>query len=137
MRIGCAVALAGAFAVTGCGREEDHANRDRPATSINVTAAIADGRVNVSPEKIGAGPVRLIVSNQTGSAQALTFRTGGGDAGVTRTSAPIRPASTGTLEIDDVTEGRYEIRTSDRRVEPAAITVGAPRASAQGELLLP
>jgi len=136
MRIGCAVALAGAFAVTGCGREEDHANRDRPATSINVTAAIADGRVNVSPEKIGAGPVRLIVSNQTPSAQAVTLETGGDAAGVTETTEPIDPNGTGTLEVD-VTEGDYEIATDDGEIEPAAVTVGAPRPSAQNELLLP
>ena len=129
--------LAGALAVAGCGEEDDHANEQRPPTSINVTAAIADGRVNVSPERIGAGPVRLIVSNQTTSAQTLTFRTAGNDAGVTGTSGPIPSSGTGTLEIHDVAQGEYEVRTSDRRVEPAAITVGAPRRSAQDRLLLP
>ena len=48
-----------------CGEDEDHANRDRPAASINVTAAIIDGRINVSPRSVGAGPIRLIVTNQT------------------------------------------------------------------------
>ena len=137
MRIRCALALVGAVAATGCGEEREHANEVRPAASVNVTAAIADGRVNVSPETVGAGPIRLIVSNQTESAQALTFETGGGDAGVTATSVPIGPSGTGTLEIDDVAEGEYEVRSSDRGVAPAAITVGAPRPSAQDELLLP
>ena len=131
--------LAGAVAVAGagCGDEEDHANLERPAASVNVTAAIADGRVNVSPERIGAGPIRLIVSNQTRSAQSLTFETGGNDPGVTRESAPIPPSGTGTLEVDDVAEGEYEIRSSDRKLRPAAISVGAPRPSAQDQLLLP
>src|SRR5688572_19483634 len=136
MRIRCALALAGALGVAGCGAEEDHANRDRPATSINATAAIADGRVNVSPREVGAGPIRLIVSNQTRAAQARTFATAGDDAGLTQTSAPITPSGTGTLEVD-VTEGEYEISASDGGVKPAAVTVGAPRESAQNELLLP
>jgi hypothetical protein len=36
-----------------------------------------------------------------------------------------------------VTEGDYEIRSSDGGVKPAAVSVGAPRESAQNELLLP
>jgi hypothetical protein len=136
MRIRCALALAAALGVAGCGAEEDHANRERPASSINVTAAIADGRINVSPRRFGAGPVRLIVSNQTASAQALTFETGGDASGVTQTSRPIPPSGTGTLEVD-VTEGDYEISSSDGRIKPAPVTVGAPRESAQNDLLLP
>ena len=136
MRIRCALVVVGALAAAGCGEQEDHANRDRPPTSINVTAAIADGRIHVSPREFGAGPIRLIVSNQTASAQALTVETGGDDAGVTQTSQPIAPSGTGTLEVD-VTEGDYEIRSSDGGVKPAAVRVGAPRESAQNELLLP
>src|SRR5688572_27518103 len=136
MRIRCALVVVGALAAAGCGEQEDHANRERPPTSINVTAAIADGRIHVSPRRFGAGPIRLIVSNQTASAQALTVETGGGDAGVTQTSQPIAPSGTGTLEVD-VTEGDYEIRSSDGGVKPTAVKVGAPRESAQNELLLP
>jgi hypothetical protein len=133
---GCALALAGAFGLPACGQQEDHPNHDRPASSINVTAAIADGRINVSPENFGAGPIRLIVSNQTPSPQALTFETGGGAAGVTQTTAPINPAGVATLEVD-VTEGQYEITTDDGAIKPAAVKVGAPRASAQSQLLQP
>jgi hypothetical protein len=136
MRIRCALALVGALGVAGCGAEDDHANRERPPVSINVTAAIADGRVNVSPREFGAGPIRLIVSNQTASAQAVTFETGGGESGLTQTSEPITPSGMGTLEVD-VTEGDYEISTSDGAIKPAAVTVGAPRESGQNQLLLP
>ena len=135
----CAFALAGVLGLPACGEDEDHANRERPAASINVTAAIIDGRVIVSPRRFGAGPIRLIVTNQTKSAQALTFETdevGGDSPGITRTTAPIRPAGTGTLEVD-VREGDYAISTADRAIEPADVKVGAPRASAQGDLLLP
>jgi hypothetical protein len=136
MRMRCALVVAAAAGIAGCGDDEDHANRDRPAVAINVTAAIADGRIHVSPRSFGAGPIRLIVSNQTTSAQAVTLETGGGASGVTQTTAPITPAGTGTLEVD-VPEGDYELSTDDRKVEPASLTVGAPRPSAQNDLLLP
>jgi hypothetical protein len=135
MRVRCALTVAAALGFAGCG-EEDHANRDRPAASINVTAAIADGAIHVSPRKFGAGPIRLLVSNQTASPQELTFETGGDGSGVTQTTTPIEPDGAGTLEVD-VTEGEYEISTADDKVEPAAVAVGAPRPSAQSDLLLP
>jgi hypothetical protein len=130
----CALALAGLLA--GCGQEEDHANRERPAASINVTAAIIDGRVNVSPERFGAGPIRLIVTNQTDSEQAVTIETGGNDPGITETSDPIIPSGTTTMEVD-VPEGGYSIATEDGAIEPASVTVGKARASAQHQLLQP
>jgi hypothetical protein len=135
----CALALAGLAGLTACGEEEDHANRERPAASVNLTAAIIDGRINVSPRKVGAGPIRLIVTNQTASPQTLTFETdevGGGAPGLTRTTAPIDPSSTATLEVD-VREGEYSVSTEDGDIRPAAVAVGAPRPSAQSSLLQP
>jgi hypothetical protein len=150
MRIRCAVALAAAVGIAGCG-DEDHVNHDRPPASINVTAAIADGGIHVSPRRFGAGPIRLIVSNQTAALQKLTFETDGDASGITQTTAPIVPDGTATLEVD-VTEGDYEISTAEDeageahagderaargRIPPAAVAVGAPRPSAQNELLQP
>jgi hypothetical protein len=136
MRMRCALLVAAAAGIAGCGDDEDHANRERPAAAINVTAAIADGRIHVSPRTFGAGPIRLIVSNQMPSAQAVTLETGGGGSGVTGTTGPITPAGTGTLAVD-VPEGDYELSTDDRKVEPTAVKVGAARPSSQNDLLLP
>jgi hypothetical protein len=130
----CALALSGVLA--GCGQEEDHANRDRPPKSINVTAAIIDGRINVSPTEFGAGPIRLIVTNQTDAEQAVTIATGGSESGITETSDPIIPSGTTTLEVD-VPEGDYEITAEGQGIRPASVSVGAPRPSAQDQLLLP
>jgi hypothetical protein len=135
MRIRCALAVAAAAGIAGCG-DEDHANRERPPATINVTAAIADGRIHVSPREFGAGPIRLLVSNQTASAQEVTFETAGDASGSTQTSAPIGPQGAGTLEID-TTEGEYELSTGDGGIRPVAVKVGAPRPSAQNELLQP
>jgi hypothetical protein len=130
----CALALAGAL--SACGDDEDHANKERPAVSINVTAAIIDGRINVSPREFGAGPIRLIVTNQTDSEQAVTLATGGSEAGITETSDPITPSGTTTLEVD-VPEGEYEITAGNGQIRPASVTVGTARPSAQDQLLQP
>ena len=130
----CALALSGALA--GCGQDEDHANRERPAPSVNVTAAIIDGRINVSPDSFGAGPIRLVVTNQTDSEQSVRIATGGNDPGITQESDPITPSGTTTLEVD-VPEGEYEVRTADDAVRPTGLRVGPARASSQDTLLLP
>ena len=134
---GCALALAGTLAASGCGGGGDRVNRDRPAPTISVTAAIADGRIHVSPRRFGAGPIRLIVSNQTRVAQAVTFETGGSDApGITQTTPPIAPAGTTTIEVE-VRKGVYALKTADRAIRPASGLVGKRRASAQDALLQP
>jgi hypothetical protein len=134
-----ALALAGLLAVSACGEREEHANRERPAAPINVTAAIIDGRINVSPRRFGAGPLRLFVTNQTSTPQSITFETdelGGDEPGLTRTTAPINPSATAMLQAD-VREGDYRVSAADDQIEPASVKVGAPRPSAQGELLQP
>ena len=135
----CALAAAALLALPACGEDDDHVNRLRPPASISVTAAIIDGRINVSPARFGAGPIRLIVTNQTGSEQAVTLETdevGGSSGGITRSTGPIGPSSTATLEVD-VREGDYAISADDGGIEPATLKVGAPRPSAQGDLLQP
>jgi len=122
-------------APAGCGQDEDHPNRDRPAASINVTAAIIDGRINVSPRNVGAGPIKLLVTNQTDADQEVTLETGGNSPGITQTSS-ITPAATSTMEVD-VPEGEYTISAADRAIRPTSLTVGEARPSAQDQLLLP
>ena len=131
--IACALALTGALA--GCGQEDDHANRERPAASINVSAAIIDGRINVSPRSFGAGPIRLLVTNQTDSSQEVTLETSGNSPGITQTSTVTASATT-KMEVD-VPEGEYTITAADRAIRPASFTVGEARPSAQDQLLLP
>ena len=134
-RTACALLLASAVALPACGGG-DHENRERPPASITVTAAVGKQRIEVSPRRFGAGPIRLLISNQTASPQEVTFETAGDEPGLTQTTAPINPAGTATLELD-LTEGKYAMTAADDGVEPAAVTVGAPRPSAQNELMLP
>ena len=134
-----AVSAAGVLgALAGCGGEADYANKPRPAAPINVTAAISDKRISISPKKFGAGPVVFIVSNQTGDERTLTLQTeelGGDKPGIKRSSDPIAPRGTGTLKAD-VREGSYAISVGDG-LSPASLEVGPARKSAQDELLAP
>jgi hypothetical protein len=134
-----ATALVLASAAAGCGAGEDFANKPRPPAPINVTAAITDGGISVSPARFGAGPIMLIVSNQSRSAQKVTLETNeidGDGPGIRQTTRPIDPRGTATIQVD-VRQGTYELRTADRAVQPVAIRVGAKRKSSQNELMQP
>ena len=127
-----------ACGIAGCGGDDDYANRPRPATPINVTAAISDSKVSVSPKTFGAGPIVMIVSNQTPSQQTLTLETdelGGSQPGLRR-STPVGPNGTATLKVD-VRKGTYALSTRGDGIKAASVEVGAPRKSAQDELLQP
>ena len=66
-----AVAIGVCVPDTGCGGEEtDYANQPRPPATILITARIGDERISVSPREFGAGPIELIVSNQTETRRA-------------------------------------------------------------------
>jgi hypothetical protein len=135
----CAPALAVAAAASGiaCGSENtSYTNAPRPPSPINVTAAITNQRIEVSPRRFGAGPIVLIISNQSSDAQAVTFQTDGGEAGIRQTTSAINPAGTAQLQMD-VDQGSYQLSVADRSIRPASVRVGGPRPSAQHALLQP
>ena len=136
----CGTWVAAALVATACGGEDDgHANAARPPSPITVTAAITDAGVSVSPRRFGAGPIVLVVSNQTDRARSVTFETdeiAGEGPGIRQTTSPINPSGTASLQLD-VRRGTYRLGTGGRRPPPASLRVGARRASAQDELLQP
>src|SRR4051812_36999212 len=86
-----AFALAG---VAGCGSGKDYANNDRPPSPVNLTAAISARSVSVSPKHFGAGPIVLIVTNQSSASQRVTLTTdeiGGAEPGIKQSTGPINP----------------------------------------------
>ncbi len=135
-----AVVLGAAALAAGCGGEDDdYENKARPPAPIVVSASIGEDRVSVSPRRFGAGPITLIVTNQTRSAQQLTLETdeiGGTDSGIERKTGPINPGDTASLKAD-LREGTYRIAVNGRGIAEAALDVGEPRESAQNELLQP
>ena len=122
-----------------CGSESDYANKLRPPSPINVTAAITDDRVVVSPKRFGAGPIVLIIANQSSKAREVTIETdevAGNRAGIRQRTSPVNARGTAELKVD-VREGTYRLSVDADDIEPAQLEVGAKRASAQNELLQP
>ena len=133
---GIAAALA---TVAGCGGGSDYKNDPRPPAPINVTAAITNSKVSVSPQRFGAGPIVLVISNQSSSAQEVTFETdelGGEEPGRTFSTTPINPRGTATLKVE-VRQGDWKLGTKDGGIRAAAVSVGKERKTAQDELLQP
>jgi hypothetical protein len=107
---------------------------------IIITASISTEQVSVSPKRFGAGPITLIVSNQTGASQRVTLESddapGSGEPGVRQQTAPINPRDTAQLEAN-VRPGRYRVAVEGGGIDAATVDVGAPRPSAQNQVLLP
>ncbi len=141
LRVTLAAALALAAALSGCGEEEtaDYQNKPRPPAPINVTAAIDNERVRVSPVEFGSGPVVIIISNQSTAAQRVTFETdelGGDTGGISRSTGEIAARSTGQLKVDPPS-GTYSLSASTSSIRAATVEVGERRESAQNDLLQP
>jgi hypothetical protein len=137
--LAAALVLAGAAWLAGCGDTQPRANDDRPAVPVMMTAAVHDDVVQVSPTSVGAGPITLVVSNQSTRPQRVTFETdelGARTAGRRASTATIAPQDTGRLTIDART-GRYSVHVADRTIRAASVRIGPPRASGQDRLLLP
>ena len=134
-----AVAAVLSGTVAACGDEDDYANEPRPPSPIVVSAAVTDGRVSVSPKRFGAGPVNLIVTNQTDRAQEITLETdeiGGSAPGIQQRTGPINPGDTASLKAD-LKQGTYKVGVDSQNIRAAALDVADARPSAQNELLQP
>jgi len=143
-RQAAAAACASAVALTlvACGSDDHkYSNAQRPPTPIVVSAAINDQTVSVSPRRFGAGPITLIISNQSTSSQQVTLETaddpGGSSPGVKAIeTGPINPRETASVK-GEVKPGTYALRVGADGVQAARITVGKQRPSSQNELLQP
>src|SRR4051794_40169530 len=93
------------FAVlaAGCGSDTSYKNSPRPPSPIVVTASVSDSGIAVSPKRFGAGPITLVVTNQTNASQEIRLETdeiGGTKAGIQQETGPINPADTASLKAD-------------------------------------
>ena len=134
------LAVAAGLAAGGCGSSSaDYKNDARPPAPIVVTGYVDDQRVSVSPRSMGAGPISLIVTNQTSTAQRVTLESAnatGTGPGLKQVTAPISPRDTATLKVD-VKPGSYTVHVAGDGIRAARLQVGPERASAQNDLLQP
>jgi hypothetical protein len=124
----------------GCGDSNTHANEDRPPSPIVVTASISKNKVSVSPASFGAGPIRLIVTNQTDRSQQITLESAGEpgsrETGIRQETGPINPRDTASLAAT-VRQGAYRVHVKGNDISAAKLDVGEERESSQQDLMLP
>lgn len=111
--------------IGGCG--EDFESKLREPASIELTGAIKPDQVIVSPDAVGAGPISITISNQTGDACTVTLE---GDS-VREEVGPINPLDTATIQ-KTVAPGTYRVRAragdgGTNEIRPADLRVGRPR----------
>jgi hypothetical protein len=134
------LAVGAVLALGSCGSSSgDYKNDPRPPGPIVITGYVDDQHVSVSPRTLGAGPISLIVTNQTSAAQRVTLESAdatGSGPGLKQVTAPISPRDTATLKAD-VKPGRYTVHVAGDAIRAARLQVGPERASAQNDLLQP
>ena len=126
-----------ALLVAGCGDDSNYANAQRPPVPDRRHRVDLKTSVSVSPATFGAGPIRLIVTNQTGRSQQVTLETADDPGSATpasgRRPGPINPRETASLE-GERQPGHLPRPRQGRRHPAAELVVGQERASAQNDL---
>ena len=139
------LAGASALALASCGGDDSYDNKPRPPLPVNVSAAINEQQVSVAPTRLGAGPIVLIVTNQSDASQVATLEVDQLQssparekrAGLRQSTGPINPQDTAQLRVVVQPDTTYTLKTDDDKISPAEITVGSERASAQDQIALP
>jgi hypothetical protein len=116
-RVAVAFAAIG-VALAGCGGGKDFANHPRPPVPLQLTGVITKQQVTISPNKVGAGPVVITVSNQSGQSRTLTLD----GNGIQEVVGPINPLDTAQLQ---------------KTLKPATLLIGKERPSGSDKVLLP
>lgn len=138
-----ACVLTAALVLAACGNSKhSYNNAERPPAPIVVSAAIDDHQVSVAPRRLGAGPITLVISNQSNAPQQVTLETvdtpgsGSGPGEKALQTGPISPRETASVKAD-VKQGTYALSVGADGVKAARLLVGPPRPSAQNDLLQP
>jgi hypothetical protein len=126
-----------AIALAGCGGGKDFVNKPRPPVPLQLTGVITQQKLTISPNKLGAGPVVITVSNQSGQKRVLTLD----GNGIQESVGPINPLDTGQLQ-KTLRPGRYTVRVGSeaataRTIGSATLVIGKERPSASNKVSLP
>jgi len=124
-----ALAVSAALTLGACG-SSDFANDPRPAAPIVVTATVASGRVDVSPDRFGAGLINLTIANLSDSPVRFTL-SGPKDAA----TPPIQPGDPANLKLN-LPQGSYQA-TAGHGGQTVPVEVGPERDNSSSQLLQP
>ena len=109
----------------------------RPPLPLQLTGVIQANKISISPDKAGAGPVAITISNQTGEAHTVTLE----GQSVRERVGPINPEDTGTIQ-KTLAPGTYSVRAGSSvaapsEIRPGQLTIGRGRRDSNGDLLTP
>jgi hypothetical protein len=122
-----------ALAAGGCGGGDEARSEERPPVPINISINLGPDRITASPDSFGAGPVTLLVANQSGASQTLTID----GPRLRRSVGPINPQDTATVHLR-VESGEFTVTAAESAgLREETLQVGPERPSAQNDLLLP
>jgi hypothetical protein len=138
-RAALAAGLVVVSTLTGCGQKDYLRDPPRPPIPIQITGVITATEVTVSPNRIGSGPVVLLISNQDDMSQTVILE----GPQMQERVGPINPQDAATIQTD-VSQGRYTVRVGSERAvspgdvpQPATLFVGQRRPTGEDELLRP
>jgi hypothetical protein len=137
MRATAFLALGATAAVMlGCGGG-DFPRKTRAPLPQQLTGVILPKAVTVSPDKAGAGPVEITISNQTDEAHTVTLE----GQSVRERVPPINPGDTATIQ-KTLSPGSYTVRAGSSVAVPSEIrsgrlTVSRERRDSNDDLLTP
>ena len=137
-----AVLLVGGLAapaLVGCGSGNDFKDKPRPAVPLELSGVITDKAVSVEPRRLGAGPVTILISNQSRQSHTVTLE--GGPHNTIEQVGPINPLDTGRIQ-ETLEPGTYSVKAGSvhaaaREIKPATLEIRGRRASSSGTVLLP
>src|SRR3954454_1043425 len=127
MRRTAVAAVALTLALAGCGGGKDFANQPRPPVPLQLTGVITKSKVTISPNKVGAGPVVITVSNQTPQSRTLTLD----GNGIQERVGPINPLDTAQLQ-KTLKPGRYKVTAGSEAATARTIRPAPLRSASNG-----
>jgi hypothetical protein len=132
-RVVVCAAAAVAATVAGCGAGGHFVAATPAASPVDLDVFISNSRVQLSPARLGAGPVLLLVTNQSSRSETLTVNPARGSP--VASTGPINPDSTAQVQVNLTTPGDYAL--SAERTTPARLRIGPARPGGSGALLRP
>jgi hypothetical protein len=128
----------GAGLLAGCGGGKDFAGKPRPSAPLYLNGVITSTGVNISPNRVGAGPVVIQVSNQTQAAHTLILD---GNNIEPVQSGSVAPTDVGTIQTT-LTPGTYTVKAGSvhavkKELRPAHLVIGRERPGSNNQVGLP
>jgi hypothetical protein len=120
-----------ALAAAGCAGNESYQNIPKAPAVLTVSVIVAEDEIQMSPRQWGAGPVRFITVNQTGTRQIVSF-----DSERIERDVPVGAGQSANFKL--TTEpGSFTISASNVAASELSFEVGPMRESAQNDMTQP